>query len=146
LESVIPQWLQDFETGLSILGFVLTFVVYRAVSDVKKSFQRKARLPEIVKDLTKSSSELSKALSSLPADEVTAKTEVKAVASVIRMALKLLPSEEKKELKTILKKLTSDKVVKASVTDKSNAFWDAYSDIQVSVRVLNQAIKNLKWE
>lgn len=146
MESTIPQLLQDLETGLSILGFFLTFVVYRAVSDVKKSFQQKARLPEIVKDLTKSGSEISKALSTSPADEVTAKTEIKAAASIIRMTLKLLPSEQKKELKDVLKKINSNKVVKSTVTANTDVLWDTYSDIQFSVKVLNQAIKNLKWE
>lgn len=145
LESVIPQWLQDLETGLSILGFFLTYVVYRAVSDVKKSFQQKARLPEIVKDLSKSGSEISKALSSSPIDEMTAKTEIKAAASIIRMTLKLLPSEQKKELNGVLKKI-SNKVVKATVPANTDALWEAYTDIQFSVKVLNQAIKNLKWE
>lgn len=143
---MIPQWLQDIDTAFSLMGFFLTFVVFRAVSEVKASFQRKARLPEILKDLTKCGSELSKSLSSSPVDEITANMEIKSATSVLRLAKKYLPSEEKREIKFIIKRLEKISKDKSSKSAIHEELWDSYTEIQVAIRVINQAHKSTKWE
>lgn len=51
MESNLAQWVIDLSSLFSILGFVVTcFLLYEA-REIKKSFMRKARIPEIVSDL-----------------------------------------------------------------------------------------------
>lgn len=143
MESVLPQWLQDVETTLSLIGFVLTYVVFQAVREVRLSFQRRTRLPEIRRDLVKFASSLSTALAA--SDKESVKIEVRAATAILKTARRLLPKDDKSEVTAILRRIDIAKRKNHARLAASNGGWDFYSDILLSIRVLEQAIKNVRW-
>ena len=60
--SLIPQWIQDLNTLLGLIGFAITIVVWWQVRNVKTSFQAKARLPFLATAIGASCEELDAAM------------------------------------------------------------------------------------
>ncbi len=59
--SLIPQWVQDINTLVGLIGFAITLVVWWQVRSVQLSFQAKARLPGLADAIGASRKELDKA-------------------------------------------------------------------------------------
>jgi hypothetical protein len=147
LSSYFPQWAQDLNTGLSFIGFLITLYVLLEVKSIKNSFLRRARLPEVVKELSKVGSTLSSNLGQWPSQRNEVHCQIKVAASLLKSATKLLPKEEKKEV------LQTQKKLKNAADDfnqprfmQVDAVWDLYSDIQSAITSMNQLSKNIKWE
>lgn len=147
MNSVFPQWLQDINIALGLIGFVITLVVMIQVGTIKRSFRSRARLPEIITELEKSGSALNKALDGWPARRNDAQSHIKIAASLIQSTLQFVPNPTKKQAKLTHKKLeTAAKTFTESKYDSAGAVWDLYSDIQSVIVSLNQATRNLNWE
>ena len=148
LLSLFPQWAQDLNTALGMLGFFITVAVMIQVGSIRRSFLSRARLPELVQELQKSRSALSAHLEAWPRYKNDALSQVKIAATLIAAAIPLVPNGSRKPLKIAVKKLAVA-VKQFDSTDPRegvNRAWDLYSDIQISIVHLNQAIRNLKWE
>jgi hypothetical protein len=151
---MFPQWVQDLNTGLSLLGvlvtlasFIITLIVFFEVKDIKNSFRRKAILPEITRDLSKTASSLSSSLGSWPEQKYEVISQIKIAISLLKSAKKILPKEEAQEIEKLILKL--DRAVNASGDSRSpeaEAAWDLYSDIRSAVTTMEQLSKNTKWE
>ena len=147
MNSFFPQWLQDINTALGLIGFVITVVVMIQVGTIKRSFRSRARLPEIITELEQSGSALNKALDGWPARRNDAQSHIKIAASLIQSTLQFVPNPTKKQGKLIHKKLeTAAKTFMEKKYDSAGAVWDLYSDIQSVIVSLNQATRNLNWE
>lgn len=147
MESVFPQWVQDINTGLSILGFAVTLFVLFEVKYIKNSFLSRARLPEVIKDLEKAGSILNGNLGQWPIQYNEARCQIKIAAVLMKSASKMLPANERKELLRTHKKLITA-VQNFSQQQYTNveAVWDLYSDIQSSIASITQVSKNNRWE
>ncbi|MCC5044727.1 MULTISPECIES: hypothetical protein [Xanthomonas] len=143
MQSIVPQWLQDIETLASLIGAILTLLVLRTVSEVRLSFQRRTRLPEISRDLAKYASDLNAALGA--ADIISAKTQIKSSRSLLVTARKLMPSDSAKELKLIIKRLDISKKRNHICQDNLDSAWEIYSDLQTSIQIIKQETKNVRW-
>lgn len=147
MPSAIPQWIQDMETGLSLLGFGITLYVLFEVKFIKNTFLSRARLPELIKDLQKAGSVLNGQLDQWPAQRNEALCQIKVAASLLKSASTMLPKSERKELLKTHKKLTSAAQSFSSQQPLSTDFiWDLYSDIQSSIASMTQVSKNNRWE
>ncbi|WP_218673443.1 hypothetical protein [Chromobacterium haemolyticum] len=147
MASTFPQWAQDLNTGLSFISSIVTIYVLIEVKSIKNSFLRKARLPEIIRDLSKAGSILSSTLNDLPAQRNAFHCQIKIAASLIQSTIKILPKEEKKEIERVHSKLA----IAASDFNHprlshADALWDLYSDIQSTISSMRQLVKNVKWE
>lgn len=147
MSSVIPQWVQDVNTGLSILGFGITLYVLFEVKFIKNNFLARARLPELIKDLAKAGSTLNGQLGEWPAQKNEALCQIKIAASLLKSASAMVPKTESKELARTHKKLTDAAHAYSRQNDIStDAIWDLYSDIQSGIASLTQVSKNNRWE
>lgn len=146
MPSIFPQWLQDLNTALGIVGFVITVVVMLQVSAIKRSFRSRARLPEIVTDLEQAGSSLNATLAAWPAKKNDARSHIKVAASLLQAAVRLLPREERAPIKMLEKRISSSaKDFDSSRFENPNEAWDIYSDIQSSITHLNQSVRSLNW-
>lgn len=147
LASIFPQWIQDLNTGLSLVGFFVTIYVLVEVRRIKCAFLARARLPDLIKELSKAGSALSSHLSEWDSQRNEARGQIKIAATLIKSALPMLPKSEKIELTRIQKKLV-EAAQHFSEERRSSveAGWDLYSDIQSCITSLNQVTKNMKWE
>lgn len=106
MPSVIPQSIQDVNTGLSLLGFAITLYVLFEVKFIKNTFLSRARLPELIRDLSKAGSILNGHLGGWPAQRNEALCQIKVAASLLESASPMVPKVERQELLQTHKKLT----------------------------------------
>lgn len=147
MQSFFPQWIQDINTGLSLVGFLITVYVLIEVRSIKKSFLSKARLPELISDLEKSGSIISKNLNNWPEQQHHFVHQVKISISLLNTTVEFTPTAQKVKIKNTVKKLSNsiDNTEKQKNITTEIA-WDLYSDIQSSISQLTQILKNNQWE
>jgi hypothetical protein len=147
LATIFPQWIQDLNTGFSLIGFFVTIYVLVEVRRIKSAFLARARLPDLIKELSKAGSALNSHLGQWDSRRNEARGQIKIAATLIKSTLSMLPKPERTELERIQKKLV-DAGQHFSDQRHSNveAAWDLYSDIQSCITSLNQVTKNMKWE
>lgn len=147
LVSFFPQWAQDLNTGLSFLGFLISAYTLYEVKRIKASFLARARLPDIIKELSEAGSALNTILGKWPKQRNEARGYIKVSATLLKSALPMLVGEEKKEISKIQEKLS---VAANNFSNpnypNTNEAWDIYSDIQSCLTTLTQVSKNMKWE
>lgn len=147
LTSAFPQWVQDLNTGLSLIGFFITLYVLYEVKNIKCAFLARARLPELIKELSKAGSALNASLADWPTKRNEARGQVKIAATLLKSSFGMLPKPEKNELTQIqLKLVDAARTFSNQEYDRVEVAWDIYSDIQSSITSLNQVAKNMKWE
>lgn len=147
MPSAIPQWIQDMNTGLSLLGFGITLYVLFEVKFIKNTFLSRARLPELIRDLEKAGSVLNGQLGQWPSQRNEALCQIKVAASLLKSASAMVPKTEREELLKTHKKLTDAAQSFSSQQGISIDFvWDLYSDIQSDIASMTQVSKNNRWE
>lgn len=147
LPSAIPQWIQDINTGLSLLGFGITLYVLFEVKFIKSTFLSRARLPELIRDLEKAGSVLNGQLGQWPAQRNEALCQIKVAASLLKSASAMVPKTERDELLKTHEKLTgAAKNFSSQQAISTDFVWDLYSDIQSSIASMTQVSKNNRWE
>jgi hypothetical protein len=147
LSSNIPQWLQDLDTVLGLVGFIITVALMFQVRTIKRSFLSRARLPVLIKDLEKAGTTLNGHLANWPQRKNHARTQIKIAATLVRSAAQLLPAGDRKSIEeTHLKLDVSAKTFGDVRFDDPDVAWDLYSDIQSTISTLTQSARNLNWE
>lgn len=147
MNSFFPYWLQDINTALGLIGFVITVWVMIQLGSIKRSFRSRARLPEIILELEQSGSALNKALAGWPTQRNDAHSQIKVASSLIQSALQFVPNPTKRRAKFTQKKLeTAARKFTEREYNNAGAVWDLYSDIQSTIVSLNQVNRNLNWE
>lgn len=147
LATIFPQWIQDLNTSFSLIGFFVTIYVLVEVRRIRSAFLARARLPDLIKELSKAGSALNSHLGQWESQKNEARGQIKIAATLIQATLTMLPKPEKTEMERIQKKLV-DATQHFPDERHSNveAAWDLYSDIQSCITSLNQVTKNMKWE
>lgn len=145
--SVFPQWAQDINTFLGLVGFIITVYVLIEVRSIKRSFMSRARLPEIVQALERAGSDLNANLSNWPSRRNEARSQVKIAASLLKSVATFLPKGEREEALRVHHKLNiAAQTFDDPIFNKAGRVWDLYSDIQSIITTLTQVSKNLSWE
>lgn len=146
MASFFPQWAQDLNTGLSFLGFCITVYVMLEVRFIKKSFLRRARLPEVIETLTITARELNDYLKQWPEQEKEVICQIKIAASLLRKAKEIVPNEDKQEIQKLLSRLEACSSTSPNTQLSENFCWHLWADIRSVVTSMEQLSKNLKWE
>lgn len=147
MASVFPQWIQDVNTVLGLVSFVITLLVMRQVNSIRNSFRARARLPEIVKELEKVGSNLNACLEGWPVRKNDGRSQIKIAATLIQGALPFISGSTKRQIVLDRKKLVEAALMFDSQSyDRPDPAWDLYSDIQSTIVSLKQSARNLNWE
>jgi len=148
----MPEWLTDLNkigSISSILGLIVTVFLFMEARKIRNSFLRRARLPEVNKELAKVTSNVSIQLKNWEVDKTPALeafSNVKALLENIRLKL---PSEEKRKVGDYLNRLQPKKYlsVKRSISELSeDAAWELYTELSGLVTSLQQLVKDSKWD
>jgi hypothetical protein len=146
LQSIFPQWAQDLNTGLGIVGFLITCYVMYEVASIRKSFRSRARLPEIVKNLQTAGSSLNGILADWPMRKDDARVPIKNATHLLGAAMFLVKGDAKGSVRRLRKKLNTLARDFSDVKyDDPAQAWDIYSDIQASITLLSQTVSDQKW-
>ncbi len=146
---MLPQWIQNLSILFSIFGFVVTCFLLIEARDIKNSFLRKARIPEIVTELTDVSGKLARNLKKWDAESSLALERLEITKGLLESIEKKLPGHEKKKVSNLISKLNVKKwiffKVPISVLEKDQA-WDLYTELSGVITSLKQLEKDSKWD
>ncbi len=148
----MPDWLTDINkigSISSIIGLVVTVFLFIEARSIKNSFLRRARLPEVNRELLKFTSQLSERLKdweNSKTDAIETFSQIKALLENIKPKL---PSEEKKKVDEYLQQLHPKKylIINGSLSDlNEDDAWDRYTELSGLVTTLQQLAKDSKWD
>lgn len=148
----MPEWLTDLNkigSISSILGLVVTFFLFIEARKIRNSFLRRARLPEINRELAKVTSNVSDQLKKWDADKTPALEAFANVKALLENIKQKLPSEEKRKVEAYLNRLQPKKylIIKISISELGeDAAWELYTELSGLVRSLQQLAKDSKWD
>lgn len=148
----MPEWLTDLNkigSISSVLGFIVTVFLFIEARKIRNSFLRRARLPEINKELSKATSKVSNHLKNWDADKTPALEALSNVKALLENIKPKLPAEEKRKVGAYLDRLQPKKylVIKTSVSElNEEAAWELYTELSGLVTSLQQLAKDSKWD
>lgn len=148
----MPDWLTDLNkigSISSVIGLVVTVFLFLEARKIRDSFLRKARLPEVNRDLAKSTSQLSDRLKEWDDDKTPSIEIFSRVRALLENIKAKLPPEEKKKVNDYLLKLHPKKYyfINGSLSELTeDEAWDRYTELSWLVTTLQQLAKDSKWD
>lgn len=148
----MPSWITDINfiaSICSIVGLFVTIFLYIEAKEIRKSFLRRARLPEVNKELTKISSQISNQLKNWSTDKGPALESFAKAKAILESTKPKLPAEKKIKVETLLRKLSPKKyyIFNISLSDLSEILaWDIYTELSGVIMHLDQLSKDSKWD
>jgi|AntDeeMinimDraft_4_1070355.scaffolds.fasta_scaffold05561_4 hypothetical protein len=148
----MPEWLTDLNkigSVSSILGLVVTLFLLYEARKIRNSFLRRARLPEVNRDLLKSTSQLSDNLKNWSADKNPSLETFSTIKALLENIREKLPSDEKRKVDEYLSNLHSKKwwFINGPLSELTeDEAWSRYTDLSGLVTSLQQLAKDSKWD
>ena len=105
MNSVFPQWFVDIATFTTVIGFFLTLWLLYEARHIRNSFLRRARLPQVTKELKAVSKTLSSHLKSWGTQKEDARNQLSISRALLENLIPKLPNEEQKKCKAFVKQL-----------------------------------------
>ena len=102
LKSMLASWVVDLSTILSIVGFAISIWLLIMAKDIRKSFLRRARLPEVIKELNSASKKLSEHLKNWTTDEKEVIMQLSISKALLENLIPKVPEAEQKKCKDFI--------------------------------------------
>lgn len=147
--SLLPQSLSDYGSISSIIGLVVTAFLLFEARKLRQSFLRRARLPEITRELKRTTSGLAEALKEWGNDKAPAFEIFGKIKGLLENVEPKVPKDEQKKIREFLKKLQPRKfvILKSNITELSkDKAWDLYTDLNTVITSLEQLKKDSLWD
>ena len=148
----MPSWLADISTLgsiSSILGFVVTVFLFIEARKIHKSFLRRARLPELNRELARATSQVSKHLKGWSKNKKPALEAFSNVKALLENVKRKVPAEEKKKVVAYLSRLQPRKyfLIKRKIAElNEESAWELYTELSGLITSLEQLAKDSKWD
>ena len=148
----MPDWLTDInKIGSigSIVGLVVTIFLLFEARKIKNSFLRRARLPEVNRELAKATSQLSERLKKWGDDKTPSLETFSTIKALLENITPKLPSEEKRKVDDYLFRLHPKKywLINDSLSELTeDEAWQRYTELSGLVTRLQQLAKDSKWD
>ncbi|MGQ5911941.1 hypothetical protein ACUNH5_22895 [Serratia sp. IR-2025] len=150
MTSIFPSWIIDTATALTILGFIFTIIVFFKVRYIKQSFMNKARLPDIYKEITIKTSNISRLLPDWSDSKNKINEELSTCTALLELLMTRTPPELKQIVKTLLSMLIKKKYFwernSMIIIEDSDLAWEIYRELSRVSTYLEHIIKDLDWE
>ena len=146
----MPEWLDmnTFGSAASIIGLIVTIFLFVEARNIQKSFLRRARLPELNKDLAKAASEISVHIKTWESDKEPALEKFLHAKALLDNIKKKLPDDECKMVEKYLNRLQPKRLPfkKREISDlnREEAF-QLYSELNGLVTSLRELAKDNTW-
>ncbi len=116
---------------------------------IRNSFLRRARLPEVNRELSKSTSQLSENLKGWSSDKKPSLETLSTIKALLENVRGKLPSEEKRKVDEYLSSLHPKKwwLINSSLSELTeDEAWARYTNLNGLVISLQQLAKDSKWD
>ena len=133
----------------SILGLLVTGFLFWEARKIRNSFLRRARLPEIIKDLATANNKISKHLKNWNEESREGIHQLLITKELIESLKPKLPDTEKKKSSAYIQKLRPKKwgfFNTNSLNIDEEKAWDLYSNLSRLITTLEQLQKDSKWD
>ncbi len=124
-----------------MFSFVISIFVLLDVRQIKESFSRKARVPEIVKDLEKIFSELTKRLANYKDDNLPVYEKIHEARGLLSSIREKMPETQKTAIQSFLDSTDQQDEFKKN-EDKC---WNIYTKLSEIIANIKQLEKDIKW-
>ena len=141
--------MSDIGTVSSFVGLFVTIFLLMEARKIRKSFLRRARLPTITREMSKTTSDISSSLKTWSKDKNSALEQFAKLKGLLENIKPKLPSEEKKQINELLNKLQPKRywLFKSNLSELTEDMaWDLYTDLNTVVTSLEQLVKDSKWD
>lgn len=145
----IPPWVNDIASICSIIGLCISIYLLFAIKFIKKSFLRRARLPDVIKELTSVNKGLYNNLKDWENESLHGIEKLKISIGLLENLKPKLPVTEKKLVSQYLKKVKPTKYLffANKINNlESEAAWDLYSDLSGLITSLDQLKEDSRWD
>ncbi len=147
----MPVWLtnlNDIGSISSILGVIVTVFLFIEARSIRNTFLVKARLPELIKELTKEKSLLSKNIKTWKQNKNPAIENLLKIKALLDNSQSKLQRPERKKVKRYLslfepKRLQLFKIPLERFTDEQ--VWELFNELGGLITSLQQLPKDLRW-
>lgn len=147
----MAEWLSDINTFgsvASIIGLIVTIFLFIEARSIRKSFLRRARLPELNKDLAKAASEISVHIKAWEINKEPALEKFSHAKALLENIKKKLPEDERRMVEEYLIRLQPNRLFfkKREISDlnRDEAF-QLYSELTGLVTSLRELAKDNTW-
>ena len=144
----MPDWLNYTAAVSSIIGLVISAFLLYQIKEIRKSFVRRARLPEISSEFSKVSSNLLKSLKDWPKEKRLGITQVHIAVGLLNNAAKKVPDADKRRINQAIAKLCKRSFFRMEpVNDATlDEAWVFYNELSSVNTFLEQLVKDIKWD
>ncbi|GLP99115.1 hypothetical protein GCM10007891_09690 [Methylophaga thalassica] len=148
----MPEWLTDLNklgSLSSILGLIVTLFLLYEARKIRNSFLRRARLPEVNRELSKSTSLLSENLKKWNSDKNPSLETFSTIKALLENIREKLPSDEKRKIDEYLSNLHPKKfwIINNPLSELTeDEAWSRYTELSGLVTSLQQLAKDSKWD
>jgi hypothetical protein len=147
--NILPQWITNISTFSSIVGLIITIWLLIVAKGIRKSFLRKARVPQITEQLFKLLLELDTNLKNWETEQKDAIKNLAICKGLLENLKPKLDNDEEKNCKNMISKLTIKKYMflNGNLSDiKEDFAWDLYNELNTLTTKLMQLDKDSKWD
>lgn len=145
----MPEWFTNFASICSILGLLVSLFVLIEAKKIRKSFLRRARLPEIMKELTQANNNLSKNLKNWNESKRNGLEQLSIAKGLLENLEGKLPDKERKKVRIFCKKLELKKMFIFTVpiaNIEADQAWELYTQLTGLITSLEQLSKDSRWD
>lgn len=149
MNSLFPQWFIDLSTFSSFIGLIVTAFLFYEAKQIRKSFLRRARLPEITRKLGNISKKISNGLKEWDTSQNFVNEQYSIVRGLLENIAPKLPNDEKVQMLEFinkLKKRTNFFWSESRLIENEDQGWKLYTDLSRIVTRLEQLQKDSKWD
>lgn len=153
--SFLAQWIIDISTISSILGLLISVFLLVEARKIRQSFLRRARLPEVLKELNTSIKKISDSLkssaksNSWEVEKNTINEQYGIVRGLLENISSKLPEDERSHVNVFINQLLVSKFYfwKDSLIIKDEELgWKLYTDLSRVATRLEQLRKDSRWD
>jgi hypothetical protein len=144
--SYLPQWLNDVAAVSSVIGIGVTGFLYYEARGIKNSFLRRARLPQVNKELEDASAKISSNLGNWNKGKRLVIEQFAISSGLLESLLVKLPPFEKKKTSELISKLRLKKFFFISKKLDEDTAWQLYTNLSMVITMLRQLEKDSKWD
>lgn len=149
MSSVFPQWVHDIAAVGAVFGVLITLFLLFEARKLRKSFIRRARLPQVLEELDISTSKLMNSLTKWKVDRKPAWKMIANIKGLLNTTSSKLPNKEQKQIRILLRLIQPKKyyLLKSRISNLTiEDCWNIYIELNSVIAQLNQVEKDSRWD
>lgn len=149
MNSILPSWVLDISSISSIIGLVVTIFLLIEAKKIKNSFLRRARLPEITKDLNTRSKNICSGLKSWSSEKNQVNMQYAIVRGLLENIATKLPEDERAQVVDYINSLKERSWFfwwSSLLIESEDKGWKLYTELGRIITRLEQLQKDSRWD